>query len=176
MKPAFAVWLTGLPASGKTTLAHELRRKLSAHGIQSVIIDSDEMRKILTPAPTFSREERDWFYGAIAQLAKWLADGGVNVLIAATANRRAYRDAARKQIERFAEVYVRCSIDECRRRDPKGLYAKAAAGKINYVPGAGSDFEEPLNAELIVDSDRIATDEAADAVLKKLDEMGFLTQ
>lgn len=170
MTPGFALWLTGRPASGKTTLAYEIRRKLNAAGIHCVIIDSDELRRVLTPEPSYSPEERDWFYGTVGHLAKWLADSGVNVLIAATANRRAYRDAARARISRFAEVHVRCALNECRRRDPKGLYAKSAANEIAGLPGIGSEFEEPINPEVVVDTDRLTREQSADFVLGSLKE------
>jgi adenylylsulfate kinase len=174
MTPGFVVWLTGLPASGKTALAHELRRKLSARGIHSVIIDSDELRRVLTPAPSYSPEERDWFYGTVVYLAQWLAESGVNVLIAATAHRRNYRDAARRHIRCFAEVYVSCSLEVCRRRDPKGLYTRAALKEIHTMPGDGSEFEAPLNPEVIIDTGRLTPEQAADFVLMKLDLASLL--
>jgi adenylylsulfate kinase len=166
--PGFVLWLTGLPASGKTTLALELRRRLAARGIAAVIIDSDELRKILTPAPAYSREERDEFYLKLAQLAQWLSESGVNVLIAATAIRRAYRDAARQAIPRFAEIHVKCDIEICRQRDPKGLYARAAANEIKTMPAAESDFEASLNPEVTVDTNHSTITQAADEILAKL--------
>ncbi|MFN2243769.1 MAG: adenylyl-sulfate kinase, partial [Anaerolineae bacterium] len=119
-RPGFALWLTGLPSSGKTTLAHALRRLLAERGIAVQILDSDELRRRLTPNPTYSAEERDWFYNIVTFLAELLTANGVNVLIAATASRQAYRQAARERIARLAEVYVECPPDVCRARDPKG--------------------------------------------------------
>ena len=166
--PGFALWLTGLPASGKTSLAAALRLKLNALGIRSVLIDSDEMRRVLTPHPTYSTEERDWFYGALAQIAEWLTRSGVNVLIAATANRRAYRDAARRRIPRFAEIHVRCASSVCSKRDPKGLYALASAGEISALPGAGSEYEAPLNPEVIIATDAQTPEQSAEVLLNAL--------
>jgi adenylylsulfate kinase len=169
IQPAgFAVWLTGLPASGKSTLALALQRQLATRGLPTLILDSDELRHILTPKPTYIDEERDWFYGVLAQLAVWLTRNGINVLIAATANRRAYRQAAREQIKRFAEVYVQCSLDTCRQRDAKGIYTAAQAGQAVHVPGVGSAFEPPLQPEGVVDTEQHSPAEAASMVLVQL--------
>ncbi len=168
-RPAgWTVWLTGLPASGKTTLAHTLRRKLAARGVECVILDSDEVRRVLTPNPTYTSEERDRFYRGLVDLAHLLTDYGVNVIIAATGTWRAYREAARKQLHPFAEVYVRCPIEVCRRRDPKGLYARADAGEITNLPGVGVPYEAPVNPAVIVDTDVLSPEEAAERVMAAL--------
>jgi adenylylsulfate kinase len=166
--PGFAVWLTGLPASGKTTVAHELRRLLAERGLPAVLIDSDDLRRILTPQPAYTDAERDWFYGVIIYLAAWLARSGVNVLMAATAHRQAYRQLAREQIERFVEVYVRCPIEVCRRRDPKGIYRLAQQGQAGSVPGVGVTYEPPAHPDVVVDTDRLSAAEAADTILAQL--------
>ena len=168
LKPGFVVWCIGLPASGKTTMAREMQHQLAARGVRTVLLDSDELRNVLTPKPTYTEDERDWFYGVIAYLAAWLACAGINILIAATAHRRAYRQAARAQVERFAEVYVQCSLAECRRRDPKGIYARAQAGQAEHVPGLGSPFEPPLAPEATVDTEHLTPAEAANTVLAQL--------
>lgn len=162
MSPGFVIWFSGLPASGKSTLAQAVQQTLAQHSIQTVIFDSDELRQILTPTPTYSETERDWFYTAIGQLAALLAKSGVNVLIAATANRACYRQQTRLQIARFAEVYVHCSIQTCRQRDPKGIYKRAATSGSDQVPGVGALFEEPQSPEVTVDSEQVSPDEAAD--------------
>ena len=164
----FAIWLTGPPAAGKTTLARELARQLDERGVKALVLDSDELRAVLTPAPRYTEEERDWFYGVLAWLAAWLTRQGTNVLVAATAHRRAYRDRARAGIARFAEVYVRCPSEVCARRDPKGLYAGARRGEIAALPGAGVAYEPPIDAEATVDSDRQSPAEAAAQVVAAL--------
>ena len=131
------------------------------------------MRRKLTPRPTFSPEERDWFYNAMAVLAELLTANGVNVLIAATASRRAYRQAARERIARFAEVYVECPPKVCRARDPKGLWERADSGEIASLPGAGAPYEAPHAPEVRVDTARYTAEEAAGSVQKKLDAQGF---
>src|SRR5262249_46310170 len=143
-------------------------RKLAARRTQCVIMDSDELRRVLTPSPTYTPEERDWFYDALGQLAAWLTSSGVNVLIAATAHRRAYRDSARSRIARFAEVHVQCSESECRRRDPKGLYARSATGGAETLPGAGVAYEPPLRPDATVSTEGLTPDQAAEALLSQL--------
>jgi adenylylsulfate kinase len=164
----FVIWFTGLPAAGKTTVARAVQSQLTAQGIQTVLLDSDELRAVLTPTPTYSDAEREWFYSVLVYLAAWLARGGVNVLIAATANRRAYRQAARSQIERFAEVYVQCALVICRQRDPKGIYARAAQGGASHVPGLGSHFEPPDKPEATVCTEQGTPADAAQVVLAQL--------
>lgn len=171
LTPGFVLWLTGLPASGKTTLAREVQRRLLERGIASVMLDSDELRKILTPEPKYTAEERDTFYGVIVEQAVMASKHGINVLIAATANRRAYRDAARKQIPRFAEIHVRCALEICRQRDPKGLYARAASNEIQNMPGLGGDYEPPLNPEVVVDTDQRSIAEAATKILDAVEKL-----
>lgn len=166
--PGFVVWLTGMPASGKTTLARALQTRLAAQGVPAILLDSDYLRHILTPNPTYTPAERDWFYTALGQLAAWLAQEGVNVLIAATANRRVYRDQARQQIPRFAELYVRCSLATCQARDPKGIYARAQTAAQDAVPGLGAIYEPPLAPEATVDTERLSPDDAAAFVLAQL--------
>lgn len=168
LTPGFVLWLTGLPASGKTTLAYALQRKLASINIPTVILDSDEMRVILTPQPSYSPSERDWFYGVLGQFAKLLAKSGVNVLIAATANRRHYRDQTRQQMARFVEVYVHCDLATCQQRDPKGIYAQAQEGTAVRVPGMGSSYEPPTQPEVVVDTTLLTAEAAATAVCHQL--------
>jgi len=171
--PGFAIWLTGLPSSGKTTVAQALARLLAERSISVQLLDSDELRKKLTPNPSYSREERDWFYEVIVFLAGLLTDNGINVLIAATAPRRAYREAARCRIRRFAEAYMACSPEVCRSRDPKGLWRGAEEGKIAALPGLGLPYEPPESPEVLVDTARLSVEEAAKEILHQLRKRGF---
>ncbi|MBI3943043.1 MAG: adenylyl-sulfate kinase [Chloroflexi bacterium] len=174
MQPGFAIWLTGLPSSGKTTLARALQDLLLARGITTQILDSDELRRKLTPHPTYAPEERDWFYEMITFLAGLLTDNGVNVLIAATAPRRAYRQAARERISRFAEVYLACPPEVCRARDPKGLWQHADRGEITELPGVGVPYEAPEHPEVCIDAARLSIQEAAAQVLSRIKVRGWL--
>ena len=172
--PAFVIWFTGLPASGKTTLARSTQNLLVERGIHAILVDSDDWRAVLTPQPEYTEAEREWFYGVIGHLATWLANNGVNVMVAATANRRLYRDRVRQQIERFAEVYVYCPLAVCRERDPKGIYALVQEGQAENVPGVGSVYEAPLAPEAVVDTSNSPPDEAAESVAGQLQRAGII--
>jgi len=172
----FAIWLTGLPSSGKSTVAHALEILLSERGLPVQILDSDDLRRILTPEPTYSSQERDWFYGVLTFLAALLTDNGVNVLIAATAPKRIYRHGARSQISRFAEVYVECPLEVCQSRDSKGLWERAEQGQIDSLPGAGVTYEEPLSPEVTIDTTTFSPDAAAPRIVHELDRQGFFCQ
>lgn len=165
MGEGFAVWITGMPASGKSAITHEIVKKLEERGVRAQVLESDELRKVLTPKPTYSDGERDWFYETMIYLGKMLTDNGVNVIFDATGNKRKYRDSARAQIKRFAEVYVKCPPEVCMKRDPKGIYKKAMKGKAPTVPGLGSLYEEPLNPEVMAESDKETPAQAATKVL-----------
>ena len=118
-------------------------------------------------------QEQDWFYDVITFLAELLTDNGVNVLIAATASRRAYRQAARARIGRFAEVYVHCSPEVCRMRDPKGLWKRAGKGQITGLPGLGTAYEPPESPEVRVDTGHLSIEAAAHQILRQFDEQSF---
>jgi adenylylsulfate kinase len=165
----WAIWLTGLPASGKTTLARALRQKLNQQGISVVLLDSDEVRRVVAPAATYAPEERDWFYNRLVEIAAWLVNSGENVIIAATGSRRCYREAARARLApRYAEVWVRCPAAVCRARDPKGLYAQAAAGAIANLPGSDAAYDPPEAPEVVVDTDRQTPEQAVEIIIDQL--------
>ncbi|HEU4441923.1 MAG TPA: adenylyl-sulfate kinase [Burkholderiales bacterium] len=137
---SFAVWLTGHSGSGKSAIARELVRLLHERGVELSVLESDVMRTQLTPFPRYDEQDRDFFYGFLGKVGVSLVEEGKAVIFDATANRRAYRDAARKRIARFAEVYVDTPLEVCMARDPKGLYRQGM--KIPYEP--------PLAPELVV--------------------------
>ena len=167
-EPGFAVWLTGLPGSGKSTLAAALAKRLAARGVDAAVLESDVLRQIITPHPVYSEEERDSFYRVMAYIGKLLVDHGVPVIFDATANRRSYRDRARREIARFVEVYVDCPLDVCIARDPKGIYKRGQEGGTNAVPGLQADYEPPEHPDLVVRADREAPEEAARRVIAEL--------
>ena len=142
---AFAVWLTGLPASGKSTLAATLSAELHRRGIRPAVLESDALRPILTPHAQYSASERDTFYTQLAAIGILLTRQGIPVIFDATANLRRYRDAARRAIPAFFEVYVDCPLPVCQARDPKGIYRAAA-----NVPGLQAPYEPPLAPERTV--------------------------
>jgi adenylylsulfate kinase len=161
----WTLWLTGLPGSGKTTLARALQERLGADGVPAVVLDSDAVRPILAPTAGYTEADREQFYGRLIALAGLLNGEGANVLIAATAHRRAYRAAARASLAPFAEIWVRCPPVLCAARDPKGLYAQAAAGAVQNLPGVHIPYEPPEAAEAVVDTDRESVATATEAIL-----------
>jgi len=127
------MWLTGLPGCGKTTIAKKVRSRLQEKGIAVKILQLDEIRRAITPVPRYTEEERDIVYASLAYMGYLLADAGVNVIIDATANRRRYRDLARRLVPHFAEVHIRAPLPVCMEREaarnaefsPKAIYKKA---------------------------------------------------
>jgi len=163
------VWFTGLPASGKSTLAASVRLRLVEERVPCCLLDSDEIRRTLFPELGYAPDERDRFYERLGDLAVLLAAQGLIVLVAATAPRREYRDRVRRAAQGFLEVHLDVPGEECERRDPKGLYAKARRGEIARLPGAGSEYEPPVSPELrISDASGFAAAEAVVAEVRKL--------
>ncbi len=144
------VWFTGLPSSGKSTAAARVRAALGARGRIALRLDGDEVRAALVPAPGHWPAERDAFYETLARLAALLAAQGALVLVAATAHRRAHRARARELAPRFLEVYLATGLEECERRDAKGLYALARAGKAPLLPGVGVEYEVPAHPDVVI--------------------------
>ena len=158
---AFAIWITGLPASGKSTIVSALKPQLEGLGLTVEVLESDEVRRVITPTPTYSEAERDLFYRALAFTGEKLVAHGVTVIFDATASRRAYRDFARSVIPRFMEVSVECPLSTCMERDRKGTYRKGQQGESRTVPGLQSPYEVPINPDLRIDSTAIAASNAA---------------
>jgi len=171
---AFAVWLTGLPASGKSTVARALAAELAGRGIRATVLESDAVRREITPQPKYGDTERDAFYATLAYIARVLVLHGVPVIVDATANRRTYRDCAREAIPRFLEVHVRCPLAVCQARDPKGIYRRGAEGTAQNVPGVSAPYEPPLMPEVVVDGERDDPAVAARDIVAALEKKGFL--
>ncbi len=156
---SWAIWITGLPASGKSVLARAAAAELCAGGDAVVVLELDEIRKFLTPAPTYTDTERDVVYRALVYMAAALTTSGTPVIIDATAHRRAWRDLARRLIPRFAEVQLVCPLDMCRERErqravghaPREIYAHAGRPGA-LVPGVDVPYEPALHPELAVDT------------------------
>ncbi len=166
----WVVWLTGLPASGKTTVAQAMQEQLHAANVNVVLLDSDEVRKVLTPTASYTPEARDFFYSELVGLAAILDRQGVNVIIAASGNRRHHREEARRQLVHFMEVWVQCPLDVCRARDPKGLYAQAGSSQASssqyrHLPGVGADYEAPDAADVIVDTSQQTPAQSAQQII-----------
>lgn len=174
MKPAFAVWITGLPASGKSTITRALVRELACRGVDAAVLESDALRQVLTPRPTYSDDERETFYRSMVHIGALLVKHGVPVIFDATANRRVYRAAARSHIERFLEVYVDCPLETCVARDPKGIYRRARSGEASTVPGIQAAYEPPERPDVVVSGSGDTT-EAGRAIARALEARGYLT-
>jgi adenylylsulfate kinase len=172
---AFAVWLTGLPASGKSTVAAQLSRQIEQLGIDVTILESDALRKLLSTEPQYDDQDREYFYASLAFIGRVLVDHGISVIFDATANRRKYRDRARQTIPRFVEVFVDCPLEVCMRRDPKGIYRKARAGEASHVPGLQAGYEPPETPDLVVRGDRDDPADAARNVVRLLMDKGYAT-
>lgn len=171
---AFAIWVTGLPASGKSTLAAALRTALKNLGMEVVVLESDVLRKVLTPDSRYDLEERDRFYREMSGIGAMLVDQGISVIFDATANRRSYRAEARRRIVRFLEVYVDSPLTVCISRDPKGIYRKGREGESDTVPGMHAAYEPPETPDVIVHGDREVPEQAAQRVIATLLEKDYL--
>ncbi len=144
------VWLTGLPSSGKSTLAERVAAALRSKGLGAVcVLDGDAVRSVIAPRHGYDPVSRDHFYDTLSGLAAMLAAQGLTVLVPATANLRAFRERARERAPRFIEVYVEAPAGEAMARDAKGLYAAQRAGAVAHVPGADAGYEPPERPDVV---------------------------
>jgi len=163
------VWFTGLSASGKSTLAHALENTLFEKGYKTYVLDGDNIRHGLNKDLGFSPQDREENIRRIGEVAKLFADAGIIVLTAFISPYRSDREKARKlNPKNFIEVYVKCDIDVCEQRDPKGLYKKAKAGEISEFTGISAPYEEPENPELVIDTGKLSIEESVNQLLSYL--------
>lgn len=170
----FALWITGLPGSGKSTIADELKRARP----DFAVLRMDELRKIVTPNPTYSDFERDIVYKALVYLSKKLTELEYDVIIDATGNLRKWRDFARQLLPRFLEVYLRCPIELCIQRERTRVETHAAPTEIYKkgnkgwpVPGLVVPYEEPLNPEIVIDTGNTPIQEAVKRILNEIERL-----
>ena len=161
----FVLWITGLPASGKSSIVARLTPKLDAFGMGAEVLESDALRRILTPFPTYSIEERNLFYRSLAFIGSRLLAHGVNVIVDATASRRAYREFAKTLIPQMLEVSIECPLEVCMERDKKGTYQRGLEGKSSTVPGLQEPYEAPLAPDLAIDTTVVTPDAGAQQIL-----------
>lgn len=170
---SWVIWITGLPGSGKSTLADVLKKKIS----DAVIIRMDELRKVVTPKPSYSDTEREYVYRAIIFAAKTLYGLGHKVIIDATGNRRRWRRLARRLVPNFFEIYLKCPLDICIRRErkrtvthvaPKTIYKKGREGWP--VPGIKVPYEKPVKPEIEIDTEKDSPQEAVEKIVMMLKE------
>ncbi len=170
------IWFTGLPCSGKTTLAKAVREELERRGYYVESLDGDVTRKYLSKGLGFSKEDRDENIRRVGFVCSLLTKAGAIVTAAFVSPYEAIRQEIREQIKDFVLVYVRCPVEVCIERDVKGMYKKALAGEIKNFTGISDPYEEPENPEVIVDTDKETIEESASKVIKKLEEMGYIEE
>jgi adenylylsulfate kinase len=175
----FTLWFMGRPASGKSTIASRVEDELVSLGYPIENLDGDEIRKHLHPDLGFSREDRRTNNRRTAFISKLLNRNGIPVIVGMITPFRDSQEQARDIIEDEADfvlVYVKCSLEEAERRDPKGLYEQANEGKIEKFTGVNHPFQEPLNPEIIVDSVSYSVEESVGHVLEQLENVGVLDE
>lgn len=174
--PGRVLWFTGLSGAGKSTLAFALERELHARGIASYVLDGDNIRHGLGRDLGFSERDRRENMRRVGEVAKLLLGAGFVVLAALISPAEADRRMVRELFEPgdFAEVYVDCPLEECERRDPKGLYKKARDGRIPNFTGIGAPYEAPGRPELALDTRRLSEAEAVNALLHYMETRGYI--
>lgn len=184
----WAVWLTGLPGSGKSAVARELEMLLK--GIKVQVLSLDRLRKTLTPKARYTEDERDAVYSTLILIGELLIKNDVNVIIDATAHRRRWRESARKKFENFLEVYIKCPLEICIERESNRkdnlvvseLYRKALErlryGKeqerLGEVIGIDVPYEEPEKPEIVIESNKVRPNEGARLILEEMKRLGYI--
>src|SRR5262245_24812668 len=175
----FTLWFTGLSGSGKSTIAHLVGPELDRRGLVVEYLDGANVRTHLSKELGFSKEDRDTHIERLGWVASRLTRQGGAIITAAISPYEATRRLAREMIDEvgtFVEVYVKASVEECARRDVKGLYEKAFKGEIKEFTGISDPYEEPSDPELVVDIEAYTAEECAEQILGKLAELGLVTE
>lgn len=171
----FTLWFTGMSGAGKTTLARRVVQALKERGITRIeLLDGDVIRTNLSKGLGFSKEDRDINIRRIGWVCEVLTRNDVVTVASAISPYRAVRDEVRQKIGRFVEVYVKCPMDVLIDRDVKGLYQKALAGEIDNFTGISDPYEEPINPEVIVETDKESVEEGLAKILRKLEELEYI--
>lgn len=161
-----------MPACGKSTITAALKKQLADNGLEAAVLESDVCRKVFAGDQPYTPEGREAFYRQIAYVGSLLVKHGVPVIFDATANRQAYRDRARREIERFIEVYVDVPLEVCMARDPKGIYRSATTGQATNVPGLQDSYEVPERPDVIVHGENPDAD--ARKIIELLAAKGYI--
>jgi adenylylsulfate kinase len=172
------IWFTGLPSSGKSTIAHAVEEELYTRGHLSYVLDGDNIRHGLNKNLGFSPEDREENIRRIGEVAKLFAQAGVITMTAFISPYRRDRDKARHLLEdgEFIEVFVKVSLEEAEQRDPKGLYKKARAGEVKEFTGISAPYEEPLKPELVIDTDELDLEKSKSMVIQYLEEKKIISK
>ncbi len=173
-KNGFTIWFTGLPSSGKSTLAELVARELQNCGRNVEVLDGDIVRTNLSKGLGFSKEDRDINIRRIGFVCQLLSRNGVIAISAAISPYKKVREEVREMIGDFVEVFVDCPVEECIHRDVKGLYKKALDGEIKQFTGVSDPYEEPVNPEIRVESHRETPNESLKKILSQLADLGYI--
>ena len=167
------IWMTGLPGSGKTTIADSLSKRLITSGHKVVVLDGDEVRQNLSSDLGFSEDDRRKHAIRVAYVGKLLASNGIYAIVALISPYRSLRSEVGNLIgsETFREIYVKCTLDECIKRDPKNLYKMAIDGEITEFTGISSPYEEPENPWLVVDTENLSLDDSVAKIFEMITMM-----
>lgn len=170
---AFLIWFTGLSGSGKSTIANELEKALVSRKIHTYLLDGDNVRKGLNNNLTFSPEDRTENIRRIAEVAHLMVDAGLVVLASFVSPYRKDRENVKKIVgyDKFVEVFINTPIEECERRDVKGLYAKARAGEIENFTGVNAPYEAPMAPDIEIDTTKMSVAEAVELILKEIERI-----
>ena len=164
---AITLWMTGLSGAGKSTISNELEKRLYTQGYQTMSLDGDNVRLRLNQDLAFSENDRNENIRRVAEVARLMNDAGLIVITSFITPTNAMRDMAKEIIgDSFVEIYVQASFEECEKRDVKGLYAKARKGQIPNFTGIGSDFEQPNQADIVIDTEKLSVEQSVDAIIE----------
>lgn len=172
------LWFTGLSGSGKSTIANAVEKQLYEKGLRTYLLDGDNIRHGINQDLSFNPSDRKENIRRIGEISKLFVDAGMIVITAFISPYLQDRSLARSILEEgeFIEVYIKCSLDECEKRDPKGLYKKARTGEISEFTGISSPYEEPNSPEIIIETDRLSIKESAEQVIHYLMENGLIPE
>ncbi len=170
----FTLWFTGLSAAGKSTLARKVEGVLLERGMNVEVLDGDEVRENLSKGLGFSKEDRDTNIRRIGYVCRLLSRNGAVAISAAISPYAAIRNEVRESIDRFVEVYVKCSLETLTERDPKGLYAKALKGEIKNFTGVSDPYEAPQRPEVVVETDKEDEEESVNRIITTLEVLEYI--
>jgi adenylyl-sulfate kinase len=174
MEKGTFIWFTGIPASGKSTIGRAVEQALRDRGIRVENLDADEIRANLSPDLGYTARDRDLNTKRLAFMGKILARNGACAIVAAVSPLKQHRDRARSMVDNFLEVYVRCPLDTCKTRDPKGLYKRAERGEIQDIAGWHMPYEEPEKPEVVCDTDKEDVAECVAKTIMTMETLGYI--
>lgn len=170
----FNLWFTGLSGSGKTTSSLKVSDYLNSISKAHEVLDGDVYRAILSPNANYSEKERDAFRKKIIYLARILNKHGISCIIPLLSSSQSIRDLARQELQNFVEVYVKCPVEVCIQRDPKGLYHRRKMGLETSVVGIDIPYEEPASPEIVIETNSQSLDTTVKIILDKLSRLNYL--